>query len=679
MLFCLALLLPAGVKAEAADISSLTLQFVGDECIIAGCDPLAEGVIDIPSQISGKTVTVIAENAFSKCKKLTEINLPDTVNEIGNGAFYTCSMLRSMTIPDSVKIIGQGIFSQCINLEEVILPESLGYISEDMFYKCSSLKAISIPAETRIIGENAFFGCSGLTGVVLPEGLVSVSARCFSNCTSLSTVCIASTVKNIDADVFEGCTSLNCIYYTDTEDAYEQINISTGNDYLLFENIKFNHDHSAESLITIYEAACNQDGYSVYTCPCGYVSKGDYVSATGHSLKFISTQKEPTCTETGFDVYECITCGYSESCELPAKDHTPVTDKKIKATCTSKGKTEGSHCARCGKTIVSQRATSALGHDYTLRVKDRKHLASEATYKNAAKYYYSCSRCKKIGSKTFSGDKLTLPKVKKLDFTAGERSVTLKWKKISAARGYAVYKKDSKGKWSLVKRVTTNSFKISKLNYATVYTYAVRAYVKEGKTLVYAPEYTSIKVATRPLTTSKITAKQNEKAITLSWKKSKGATGYRVYRYDSNRKKWVVVCSCTKSNKLTVKNLDSGRKYKFAVKSCVDTGNKLVWSEGSRTIVTCTRPAKTKVKATPLKYSVKLEWSKVKYADRYVIYMSKNVNSGYKKIASTKGTNAEIKKLSAGKTYYFKVYSYRKLADKNVYSYASEIKKVKTR
>lgn len=680
MLFFLALLLPVGIKAEAADESSLVVQYVGDECIITGCDTQAEGVLDIPDEISGKTVTVIGENAFEKCKLLTEINIPDTVTEIGNNAFYACTMLRRLTMTDSVKVIGEGAFYQCKSLEEVTLSDSLIYLPKNAFYMCTSLKSISIPGNIMVIGENAFFGCSSLGRIVLPEGLISLSVRCFSNCSQLSVICLPSSIESIASDAFEKCELLASVYYTGTESDFGLIDISTGNECLEYLNVEFNHNHLKESVVTVYREDCTNQGYSVYNCPCGYVSKGDFVSAKGHKLKFVKTLKEATCTKTGIALYECSVCDYSESTTVSAKGHISVTDKKVNATCTATGKTKGSHCSRCGKVIVEQKAVSALGHDYTLRVKDSKHLASKATYKKAAKYYYSCSRCKKISSsKTFSGDKLILPKVKKLDFTAGEKSVTLKWKKISAARGYAVYKKTSDGKWTLVKRVRTNSIKIEKLSAGTIYNYAVRAYVKEGKSLIYAPEYTSIKVATKPLPISKISAKQNEKSITLKWNKSKGATGYRVYRYDTNKEKWIVVCSYTKSRKLTVKNLDSGRKYKFAVKACIDTGSKLILSNKSENFVTCTRPSKASVKSTALKYSVKLKWNKVKYADGYVVYMSQDANSGFKKVASTKGTATEIKKLSSGETYYFKVYAYRKLTDKNVYSYASEIKKVKTR
>lgn len=52
---------------------------------------------------------------------------------------------------------------------------------------------------------------------------------------------------------------------------------------------------------------------------------------------------------------------------------------------------------------------------------------------------------------------------------------------------------------------------------------------------------------------------------------------------------------------------------------------------------------------------VNISWKKVKNAKKYYIYRSSKANRGYKKVASTTKTKAEIKNLKKGKTYYFKI------------------------
>lgn len=53
--------------------------------------------------------------------------------------------------------------------------------------------------------------------------------------------------------------------------------------------------------------------------------------------------------------------------------------------------------------------------------------------------------------------------------------------------------------------------------------------------------------------------------------------------------------------------------------------------------------------------SLTLSWKKVSGADSYTVYMSKEKDSGYKKVKTTKKNKLTVKNLKAGTTYYFKV------------------------
>ena len=57
-----------------------------------------EGKYEIP-----KTVTVIGENAFRECYKLSDLVIPDSVTTIKAYAFFDCTNLLNVTIPRSVK------------------------------------------------------------------------------------------------------------------------------------------------------------------------------------------------------------------------------------------------------------------------------------------------------------------------------------------------------------------------------------------------------------------------------------------------------------------------------------------------------------------------------------------------------------------------------------------------
>ena len=80
-----------------------------------------------------------------------------------------------------------------------------------------------------------------------------------------------------------------------------------------------------------------------------------------------------TCEESGEKRQEVIVLSavkyWKEQKEVPATGHKEaVTDKAVEPTCETPGKTEGSHCTACGKTLKEQQEIPALGHTETMLV-----------------------------------------------------------------------------------------------------------------------------------------------------------------------------------------------------------------------------------------------------------------------------------------------------------------------
>ena len=169
----------------------------------------------------------------------------------------------------------------------------------------------------------------------------------------------------------------------------------------------------------IVSASCDKSGYTLHTCEnCGDIYKDNFTSPLGHD--YTSQTVKPACGTDGEKTFTCTRCGdtYTEvikakghvykrtvvaaGCEtdgytlvecmechdsfkegyVGAKGHTIVTDKAVAATCTTAGKTEGSHCSVCGKVIKAQTEIKAKGHvagDWitdkaaAVGVKGRKH------------------------------------------------------------------------------------------------------------------------------------------------------------------------------------------------------------------------------------------------------------------------------------------------------------------
>lgn len=168
--------------------------------------------VTIPAQINSLPVTSIGDSAFSNCRSLTEITIPDSVTEIGNKAFSRCKSLKSIIIPDSVISIGNSAFWHCTNLTEVIIPYSVTYIGYRVFEGCESLEGILIPDTVRSIGNEVFCGCVSLTEVIIPDSILFIGNFTFGDCWSLTDITIPDSVENVGYGVFYGCEHLEKIY-----------------------------------------------------------------------------------------------------------------------------------------------------------------------------------------------------------------------------------------------------------------------------------------------------------------------------------------------------------------------------------------------------------------------------------------------------------------------------------
>ena len=122
-----------------------------------------------------------------------------------------------------------------------------------------------------------------------------------------------------------------------------------------------NHDGK---VIERKAATCTEDGYVTYECEQCASTWKDTLTATGHT-EVVDAGVKATCETAGkTEGSHCATCGkvLKAQTTIPATGHTAVTDAGVKATCEMAGKTEGSHCATCGKVLKAQTTIPATGH-----------------------------------------------------------------------------------------------------------------------------------------------------------------------------------------------------------------------------------------------------------------------------------------------------------------------------
>ncbi|MBR2892934.1 MAG: fibronectin type III domain-containing protein [Clostridia bacterium] len=433
---------------------------------------------------------------------------------------------------------------------------------------------------------------------------------------------------------------------------------------------------------------CTSDGYTGgYNCACGYKT---IKPATAYGHKYTEyAKKAATCTEYGYKntMYKCESCATyfdSNKNEISFKvfsqnridplGHDLYTIKAKEPTCTESGTTSDyQKCTRCAS-IFTMGGTplggakwaaiyrTALGHDMVKVAAKKATTTADGNIE-----YYDCSRCDHISSDAEGKIAIETAKVTKIkSVTLSKTEYTYNGKEQKPS----VTVKDSAGKTlknGTDYKVTYESGRKNPGKYSVRVDFMGKY---SGTTRVY---YTIA-----PKVTSKVTIAQSTKAIKLTWEKVTGATGYRVYQYNTKTKKWDSIKTTT-STSYKVEKLKAGTIYKFRIKAYKkDDGT--IWGKATETIETatkCTTPSITKLTTTKGKAS--FTWSNVSGESGFQVYYSTKKDSGYKKVKSY-GANkltGSKSKLKSGKKYYFKVRAYKKTASGTVYSSWSAVKSVK--
>ena len=355
-----------------------------------------------------------------------------------------------------------------------------------------------------------------------------------------------------------------------------------------------------------------------------------------HTHTYTSTvTKEATCWREGETTYTC-SCGdtYTEAIAKLDHEYRPWETKK-NPTCTAPG-LEWSYCLLCDNDF--EREIPATGHtiiDYTRR----------ATPDSDGAYVTACDVCNEV-FKSISFGRPTKYKLSTTKYTYDGKTKT---PKLTVETSDGVVLKEG---------VDYELELPSGRKAVGVYTYRV---VFKGNFL--GEKKVSYQIL--PGKTTSVSATQSTDSIKLTWKKVTGATGYRVYQYNSKTGKYEKIKTLTGTS-YTVKKLKAGTTYKFAVKAYSKADGETLWASSYKTITTATKPATPTLKATAGSKQATISWKKVTGATGYVVYMQDEFGD-YEKIGTTKNTSYTRKKLTKGETYYFRVRAYKTVDGKNIY------------
>ena len=130
------------------------------------------------------------------------------------------SALEYIELPSTLKKIEYSAFSGCKNLRNIHLPERLGYIGEWCFQE-SGLESVTLSSSLKTVENRTFYQCKNLKKVIFEKGskVEKIGSSCFQN-SGLEEITLPKALKEVGLDTFQNCENLRTIYVEDGCEAW---------------------------------------------------------------------------------------------------------------------------------------------------------------------------------------------------------------------------------------------------------------------------------------------------------------------------------------------------------------------------------------------------------------------------------------------------------------------------
>ncbi len=441
----------------------------------------------------------ISDNAFYKCRNLTEITIPSSVNNIGKEAFFGCVNITSVAIPNGITSIEGGTFSNCQSLVDVKLPNTLTAIGDSSFY-AAGISSVAIPNSVKTIGREAFGECQNLTEVTIPDNVTNIAAYAFSSCFNLKTVTVGHGTKSIGEYAFCWCDSLTAAVIPENvtsigKDAFADCtNLtiygktgSVAQVYAKNNNIPFKQFFDSSAKVKLTAISNTSKGveltWSAFSGAEKYTIYRKSGSSGYKSIKTVSgTAKSYTDPTAKSGTKYTYTVRASDASRKSGYDKTGKTILFLSAPTTKAANKNGYinvswNKISGAKGYVIYKKTGSGSYKKLTTIKSGSTVpCKDKSVKSGTKYTYYV---KAYNGSTYSGYKASsalmyLTAVKISSATSAKSGITVKWGKVSASKGYTVYRKTGSGSYS----------KLATVNGATKVSYLDKS-AKKGKTYTY--------------------------------------------------------------------------------------------------------------------------------------------------------------------------------------------------
>lgn len=180
--------------------------------------------ITVPATYNGKKVLEIKAEAFTGCKNIVAINIPNSITKIVPEAFSDCSALESVTIYEVEGTVDPVYYSPEITgadgktHKDGVVIKNDGVTGKTLFYfpnaKIGNNGVYAIPDDVETIPAEIFSGRE-LTKIIVPASVTNVMANGFATARYLTEVEFLAAPEGteekaltIDEKAFEGCYRL---------------------------------------------------------------------------------------------------------------------------------------------------------------------------------------------------------------------------------------------------------------------------------------------------------------------------------------------------------------------------------------------------------------------------------------------------------------------------------------
>ena len=512
-------------------------------------------------------------------------------------------------VSSGVTALGERALADCGSMVSVSLPETLLTVGESCFMSSDALRSITIPNSVRSIGLGAFTACKNLSRVTLGRGLQRIGGRAFRECSSLSSIVIPDGVKKIEYLTFSDCANLMEITIPHTVTVIENHAFANCN---ILSRVTFTGTRAQWNAIDM-----GDDNDPLLSANITFAGSGPAApSVTGGN----DSQGRPTLKwdkVAGAAKYE-VYRSYSQNGNYSKY-----------STQTSTGYTNSSYL------------TSGSTYYYKVRALDANGTAGPWSDVVAV----TC----RLG--------LTAPSV-----TGGNDSQgrpTLKWKAVSGAAKYEVYRARSKdGDYIKYSTVTGTSYtNTSYIENGNTYYYKVRALDANGTAGAWSSVVSVTYKQTLPAPT--VTGGNDSQGRpTLKWNAVSGAAKYEVYRARSKNGDYIKYSTVTGTSYTNTSYIEDGNTYYYKVRALKSDGTAGAWSS----IVAVTYQPKQTLTAPTVtggndsQGRPTLKWNAVSGAAKYEVYRARSKDGDYIKYSTVTGTSyTNTSYIENGNTYYYKV------------------------